>query len=316
MKAAMAKKFPSLQRANSLVQETVVVEEAEVEEEDTDASLAGAAFAAEEEDGELASEEDQHDAMGAVAVAAGGFMKKLTSSLKRPCTLPSAPSVFRNRTFNPLTKRCESPLLFQEEARERPPDTGFYVGADKFLFHLGGCKYLIISQATGLSSSNRLRICELTTDPSRKTVLVRLSLQQWVDLCSWFGLIKDIIEKEKESEGSGIQEEHGQKRIHVGANVYLSLKRGLPGVDIRWFWMPPSPTVDYKQDPSSFDIQPSRYGIWLNYKEWSKLEGLRDLVRQCIPALEGMSDCVTQHLNQEGLLLCVHCNPNGHHVWI
>jgi len=212
--------------------------------------------------------------------------------------------------------RTSSPTLFETIGERRPLDLPFHAGSDKVLFHIGGYKYLVISQANGVIQRNKLRICELTTDPSRKTILVRLDLQQWVDLCSWGAVIGDVIEKEREREGSGIIAENGRRRFHLGGNVHVTLKKGMAGVDFRWYWLPPSPDIDYKQDPSSFDVQPTRYGIWLTYKEWYKLESLCDLVAKCIPALEGMEECAGQHFNQEGLLVCIHCNPNGHHVWI
>jgi hypothetical protein len=295
-KGGLSKIFPRLQRQISVVDK----------EEDTDAALSAAAVAAEQENEEAM--------VGDTAVAGA---KKVSSSLKKKkLVCPVAPTLIRNGTVLPRPRREASTLIFEEDIRERPPDMNFYAGADKFLFHLGGCKYLIINQGAGVAGPSRLRICELTTDPSRKTVLVRLNLQQWVDLCSWSDIIHDVIEKEKQAEGSGVDEEDGQKRMHLGGNVYMSIKRGLPGVDFRWFWLPPSATVDYQQEPGAFNVQPTRYGIWLNYKEWYKLDGLRDLVQKCIPSLEGMNECASQHLNQEGILLCVHCNPNGHHVWI
>ena len=255
-KAGMSKTFARLQRQSSVLQKEEEGEEtspetsAEELEASTDAALAAACVAAEQ----------QHHEAQASGVANKNvntsLKSSLKSSLKTNAFCPVAPTLIRNGTVNP-----RRPLLFEEQGKERQPDSGFYTGADKFLFHLGGCKYLIINQAGGPSGAQRLRICELTTDPSRKTVLVRLNLQQWVDFCSWCDIISDVIEKERESEGSGIDEEDGQKRMHLGGNIYVSLKQGLPGVDFRWFWMPPSPTVDYKQEPAAFDVQPSRYGI-------------------------------------------------------
>jgi hypothetical protein len=243
-------------------------------------------------------------------------MAKLAPMPKSAPMAIVAPSVPRDGTR--IEPRSSSPLLFEtdHERRERPLEVAFYPGSDKVLFHIGGYKYLVINQATGITPSYRIRIAELSTDPSRKTILVRLNLQQWVDLCSWSGIINDTIERERNRLGSGITEENGQKRMHLGSNVYVSLKKGLGGVDFRWFWLPPKADVDYQQDPTSFDVQPSRYGIWLSYKEWFKLDSLRELVLKCIPALEGMDDCPSTHFNQEGSFLCKHCNPNGYHAWL
>ena len=143
-----------------------------------------------------------------------------------------------------------------------------------------------------------------------------MTLQQWVDMCSWVEVINNVIAKEGECEGSAILEQNGKKRLHLGGNVFVTLKKGLTGVDLRWYWLPPSPNIDYQQDPSQFDVVPTRYGIWLTYKEWYKLESLREVVEKCIPALAGMEDCPSTHFNQEAAFLCIHCNPNGHHVWV
>jgi hypothetical protein len=229
-----------------------------------------------------------------------------------------APSFPRNGTHvtrsNPRTS-TPVPLENDGEMRQRPSELPFYAGSDKVLLHIGGYKYLVIQQSNG-GAPDKLRICELSSDSSRRTVLIRLNLQQWVDMCYWSDTVNEIIEKERESEGSGILAENGRKRMHLGGNVYMTVKRGLPGIDFRWYWLPPDNNVDYKQSPEDFNVQPTRYGIWLTYREWYKLGSLRYYVDQFIPELEGLQDCPSQHFNQQGMLLCVHCNPNGHQAWM
>jgi hypothetical protein len=204
----------------------------------------------------------------------------------------------------PLAKRKE---------RQSELSTGFYPGSDRYLFHLGGMKYVVVSKSAHGSSQqpDRIRISDL--DPFKKKKVVRLNLQQWVDLVCIFSKINEVFEEEAECEGSAIDPVTNVKRFHIGGNVYVSLKKGLKGVDFRWFWLPPSETVDYQQQPEQFDVQPTRYGIWLNWHEWYTLTTLQETMVNWVP-IEDMKECSTQHHNNRRRLLCSHCNPNGHHT--
>jgi hypothetical protein len=201
--------------------------------------------------------------------------------------------------------------IAQKKKKEEP--RGFYVGSDRYAFHLGGTKYLIVSKSSTSTTRHpdRIRITDL--NPLKKRRVVRMNLQQWVDFVSVFSTIQDIFEEEGEREGSAIDAANNVKRLHIGGNVYVTLKKGVKGVDIRWFWFPHSQTVDYQQAPELFDVEPTRYGIWLSWHEWYTLTTFQEVMKNCVP-IEDMKECRPQHHNNRRLLLCSHCNPNGHHT--
>jgi hypothetical protein len=193
--------------------------------------------------------------------------------------------------------------------------TAFQVGSDEVLFHLGAQKYLIISRTDGPFRVNRIRICDLASHPSKKKKVIRFNLQQWIDLTCLHPSINDVIEKEEEEEGSAISGPEAMLRWSVGGNVYVTARRGMPGLDFRWFWLPPDEATDYHQQPHAFKVHPTKYGIWLNYDEWARVTSLKGVVAELIPDLADMSECQLEHNTQIELLMCAHCNPNGHHVW-
>ena len=211
---------------------------------------------------------------------------------------------------------------------KKPKDaelTAFQVGCNEVLFHLGGNKYLIINKdrsdkgeprQLGDKPLPRLRICDLSGDPTKTKKLVRLNLQQWTDLVGWMGMINAITTLEAEKEGTGVTSDDGVKRLSLGGNVYVTLKKGHTGMDIRWYWLPHDHTVDLYVAPDDFTVQPTRYGIWLKYGEFYQLQKLVPIVKQLMPELEDMSHCFIQHDNEDGLLRCDHCNPNGYIAWI
>ena len=192
----------------------------------------------------------------------------------------------------------------------------FRLASDRVLLHIGSTKYLIISGAETPLGSDRIRIVDLGMDPVNKKKLIRLNLQQWVDMVKMITMINEVITKEAEKEGSGICSEDGQRRIHLGGNVFITIKQGMRGLDFRWFWLPPAGEVDFHQQPEAFKVHPTKYGLWLTYAQWDKLVSLRTIIEESIPELRAMKDCPSQHDNQQGRLICCHCNPNGHHVWV
>ena len=213
--------------------------------------------------------------------------------------------------FSPRTN--VSYPVAHRKTRTAQTKTGFYPGSDRFALHLGGMKYLVVSKSsTGTSRHpDRIRISDL--DPFKKKKVVRLFLQQWVDLVSIFSKINIVFEEEAECEGSAIDCVTNVKRFHIGGNVYVTLRKGMKGVDFRWFWLPPSETVDYMQSPELFDVQPTRYGIWLNWHELYTLTTFQEMMQNCVP-IEDMKECSKEHHTNRRRLVCSHCNPNGHHT--
>jgi hypothetical protein len=217
----------------------------------------------------------------------------------------------------PLAAKRPCHLFGEGEKRRNfdPSLTHFQVGSDEVLFHIGANKYIILSRTDGPFRVHRIRICDLASHPSQKKKVIRFNLQQWTDLTFMADTINDMIQKEEEVEGSGISSDEGILRWSLGGNVFVTLRRGMPGLDFRWFWQPPEENIDYHQDPESFKLHPTKYGIWLNYDEWMKVVSLKEIVVGLIPDLDEMVPCRYTHDKEQGLLMCSHCNSNGYHVW-
>lgn len=224
--------------------------------------------------------------------------------------------------MSPTTSPAKNANFIKSDHDDKKRDNYYYynmpfnVGCDEVLFHLGASKYLIINKGDGAYGATKLRIADLTSDPmKKKKKVIRLSLQQWVDLGYWIDDINQIISQQDKTEGSFIVGDLAVGRVNLGGNVFISLKRGLPSMDFCWFWLPPSESNDLYQEPQKFNVHPTKYGIWITYAEWQELIQLRPIVHKLLPALESMTLCAAMHDCQKSALQCSHCNPNGHHVW-
>jgi hypothetical protein len=242
------------------------------------------------------------------------------SSSERIIEIDKSPVKMASKPIDiPVPSNKHQQQQFGDGERRRNFDsslTAFQVGTDEVLFHLGAQKYLIISRTDGPFRVTRIQICDLSANPSKRKTRARFTLQQWTDLTSLYDTINDVIQKEEEAEGSGIIEDDGVLRWPVGGNVYVTLRRGMPGLDFRWFWLPPEEEkVDYHQAPELFKVHPTKYGVWLNYAKWHKVIMLTSVVTHLIPDLANMKACNLQHMNSLNLHMCHHCNPNGFHAW-
>ena len=227
--------------------------------------------------------------------------------------------------MNSVNKPAQLSTIMGEKKPRDVDLSPFQVGCDEVLFHLGGCKYLILNKDhsdkflpmhLGDKPLPRLRICDLSGDPTKTKKLIRLNLHQWISIVQQMGSINSIIKLEAEKEGSAIDGDDGTRRLSLGGNVYITFMKGRDGMDFRWFWLPHDNTVDLYVAPHEFNVRPSRYGIWLKNAEFHQLEKLVPIVKQLLPELEGMEYCWDGHDNQESQLQCHHCNPNGYIAWI
>jgi hypothetical protein len=219
-----------------------------------------------------------------------------------------------------LTTPANSPTMAQSSNGGRSGESyspmPFNIGADEVLFNLGSSKYLIINKTDGSKPATRFRIADLACDPTKKRKVIRLSLQQWVDLGYWVDDVNQMISQQDSGDTSYFTGEIPEGRVNLGGNVYISLKRGLPGMDFRWFWLPPDDTVDLYEEPQKFNVHPTKHGIWITYVQWQELVRLMPIVHKLVPELEGMTFCAASHDGQKGSLQCAHCNPNGYRVWM
>lgn len=94
---------------------------------------------------------------------------------------------------------------------------------------------------------------------------------------------------------------------HIGGNVYVTVCKNFPTVDIRHFWDP-------RRDGN---VVATRKGVSLRYRQYEQLKACIELLTQSLPELEGITPCYMQndHSNQMGFLRCAECNPNDCTKW-
>jgi len=92
-------------------------------------------------------------------------------------------------------------------------------------------------------------------------------------------------------------------REHLGGNVYVSVSKQYPIVNIRHFWKP----------KDSDEIQPTRKGVTLKFEQYEKLKDVVQVMSDFIPELKHCLPCWmgSDHQNQLGANYCSECNPNG-----
>ncbi|OOY49157.1 hypothetical protein BOV97_13070 [Solemya velum gill symbiont] len=134
--------------------------------------------------------------------------------------------------------------------------------------------------------------------PTRKCVL--FPLRRWKEL-------EGIVDKI----GSALEEVKAGKDVsfewHLGGNVYVTVCKKFPTVDIRHFW---NPKGDGK-------VVATRKGVSLRYSQYRQLKAAIELLSVSVPELSEIEPCYMKndHLNQMGYLLCEECNPNGYGIW-
>lgn len=92
-----------------------------------------------------------------------------------------------------------------------------------------------------------------------------------------------------------------EKKFHLGFNVFVSLRKDNPCVDIRQYWKPPNHN----------DVVPTRRGLCLRPVEYNHLKTSWEDILKNLPEMETFVLCYDRndHLNQMGMLQCPACNP-------
>jgi hypothetical protein len=94
---------------------------------------------------------------------------------------------------------------------------------------------------------------------------------------------------------------------HLGGNCYISMTDGIPGIDIRDFWMP----------EGELKVKATKRGVFFRHDNFDEFVELIPQINSYIPELEETITCMMSedHQNQEGALRCKECNPNEYHMW-
>jgi hypothetical protein len=185
----------------------------------------------------------------------------------------------------------------------------FVVRYAEHLVHIGNARYVVYGVVEG-TPIFRVQECDykLVNGEKQVTKMIRLTLQQWLDLVS----VIDVIE--------AARDEFDTVKLHIGRNTYIRVQPEIQRIDIREYFLPADSNCATDSHPSTFEtaLIPTRRGISLTYAEWV------EFVSQGIPLINAGSvivqaapreACNLRHDRQEAWLMCNHCNPNGYLAW-
>ena len=156
-------------------------------------------------------------------------------------------------------------------------------------FALGNNRYVKVCEWNG---EKRVDMREWDNDkPTKKGI--SLTLQRWKQLADHIELVDEALK-----DGRVYQ-------IHLGGNVYCSVRENNPCVDIRQYWKP------------NDEVVPCKKGLCLRPGEYQRLKDVIPEIGTAIPELDSVVPCMFQsnHTNQLGFLRCRECNPNDYTNW-
>ena len=196
-----------------------------------------------------------------------------------------------------------------KKARPTVVKPKFDVKYAEHLVHLGSARYVVYGEIGG-SIVLRIQECDFKVFNGEKqqTKMVRFTMQQWFDLLGCVDKVDDAIN------------EFDDAKMHIGGNTFIRVQPQRRKVDIREYFLPEDVKCKLDITPKEFEpvLIPTRRGISLSYEEWGKLTNTAiPLIMSGSLALQGAKGdtCMTSHDNQQGWLVCSHCNPNGCMEW-
>ena len=129
--------------------------------------------------------------------------------------------------------------------------------------------------------------------------IVTLNYSRWK-------MISTMVDEINERLESALKSEDVTFRRHLGGNVYLSVSKKFPFVDLRKFFYPKDQIVPYA----------TRRGIALRAKEWSKLNRLIPHIDRLLK-MDSLTPCLlSEHPQaQMGALACSECNPFNYDMY-
>ena len=141
---------------------------------------------------------------------------------------------------------------------------------------IGNRRYVVVKK-------DEIRICD---DGSNKCAT--FTYPRWANFVKQFDKIDQSI---AENDGDV------KLQLHIGGGWFVSVTSY---VDIRKFCRPPDAGA-----------RPTRTGIALRLREWSRLKAAANKIRRRYPKVARAQPCRWEatHYNQEGAMACSECNP-------
>ncbi len=130
-----------------------------------------------------------------------------------------------------------------------------------------------------------------------------LSPDQCLDLFASLDEVTHCLEQHKDV--SVTWDERRDLKMHIGANVYVSVKDS-PYVHVRRWFLPED------KDPLAANLLPTRAGVCLSDEEFAVFRARAvPYLKQNVPAIANGIRCGDKldHQSKEGWLTCGHCNP-------
>ena len=130
--------------------------------------------------------------------------------------------------------------------------------------------------------------------------IVTLNYSRWKMISMMVSEINETLDAALKSEDISLKQ-------HLGGNVYLSVSKKFPFVDLRKFFYPNDQITPYA----------TRRGIALRAKEWSKLSKLIPHIDRILK-MDSFIPCFLSdhHQNQMGALACSECNPFNYDMYL
>ena len=179
------------------------------------------------------------------------------------------------------------------------------------LIKLNNANYLIYGADSEDNPIIRIQDCSYRRTDCRGDVkyvprCVKLTSRQWMELLD---IGDDIVEALKEDE---------DKRAHIGGNTFVTVKSDRAVIDIRDYFLPPDDNRDLEVSPYDFfdDLVPTKRGVQISVSGWQMLIGkAAEILKEFAGTTIDYSLGTCEHAGQSEYMACLHCNPNGYHLW-
>lgn len=169
--------------------------------------------------------------------------------------------------------------------------------SETFKFELGCERTLRVLESKNSEEETIIDVRLFADDqPTEKGQAMTLS--RWRILCDNVEQIDQKLEEVK-------RDERVDYRLHLGANVHVSITSPYKCVNIRKF--------EFARNSAKKKMYPTTQGLSLRIPEWNRLNNnLHEINFQLPVELDSVVPCYARpdHSNQMGLLECPECNPN------
>lgn len=216
--------------------------------------------------------------------------KKKINNIKEE---PKSPIVVDDDVTQPI------PLVVNTDDDTQPIPVVVNRDTEYCKLHLGNELYVVAKDFRG---KILVHIREYQKNSAGKTYPTKrglaIDLEKWKKITDWHtDTIDNAIQDYKDGKPVDVM-------VHLGRNIYLSLKSGYSLIHVRRWFLP----------EDAENVMPTRAGITLTFEQWGKLKDcalfMQEILGDELDAVE-FCELSESHQAQEGYFRCTSCNPNG-----